>query len=112
MKHALKTPREPLDCGICGIALPLVRHHKQSLCAGCKANLPHHRSGWQAHRLVAAAIRLGFLPPASACRCVDCGTQATDYEHRDYNKPLEVEPVCRKCNFARPPAVPIRNAAA
>jgi len=112
VKQILKTPREPRDCIQCGAALPLLRHYKQYLCADCKSNPGLQRAGWQAHRLVGAAIRLGFLLPVSACRCVDCGAQATDYDHRDYNKPLEVDPVCRSCNFARPPAVQFRPAPA
>lgn len=112
MKHALKTPREPKDCAQCGSALPLVRHHKQYLCDGCRAGTPRGRFGWQAHRIVAAAIRVGFLPHPTSCKCADCGMQATEYDHRDYNKPLEVEPVCRSCNFARGPAIQIAKPAA
>ena len=103
-KFTLRTPREPKDCEQCGTALPLVRHHKAYLCEECKSKAPYRRTGWQAHRLVACAIRLGFLPRPATCKCVDCGVQATEYDHRDYGKPLEVEPVCRTCNFARGPA--------
>lgn len=60
-----------------------------------------------AHKLVAAAIRYGFLLPASAHNCVDCGDPATGYDHRDYNKPLEVQPVCTRCNNHRGPGVPL-----
>lgn len=28
-----------------------------------------------------------------------------DYDHRDYTKPLSVEPVCRSCNKLRGPAI-------
>lgn len=31
-------------------------------------------------------------------KCVDCGNKAYHYEHRSYNHPEIVEPVCRKCN--------------
>ncbi|MFA5633142.1 MAG: hypothetical protein WC997_16665 [Porticoccaceae bacterium] len=31
---------------------------------------------------------------------------ATDYDHRDYRKPLSVEPVCRRCNLSRGYAIP------
>jgi hypothetical protein len=37
-------------------------------------------------------------------RCVDCGAPATDYDHRNYDKPLDVDPVCHKCNCRRGPA--------
>lgn len=33
--------------------------------------------------------------------CVDCGERATIYDHRDYNRPIEVVPVCKSCNSKR-----------
>ena len=54
---------------------------------------------------VTRAILRGELPPAKDCLCIDCGNQARHYDHRDYNKPLEVEPVCPRCNFFRGPAI-------
>ena len=55
---------------------------------------------------VNTAVRYGQLPKLSEVEiaCVDCGVRATQYEHRDYMKPLDVEPVCRKCNKKRGPA--------
>lgn len=51
---------------------------------------------------VRAAVRYGFLSPiAAATICVDCGNRATCYEHRDYAKPLDVDPVCHGCNMRR-----------
>jgi hypothetical protein len=41
---------------------------------------------------------------AAQLRCVDCGDWANNWEHRDYSKPLEVDPVCDSCNFKRGPA--------
>lgn len=37
--------------------------------------------------------------------CRDCGDVATVYDHRDYAKPLEVDPVCRACNRNRGPVI-------
>jgi len=37
--------------------------------------------------------------------CTDCDSRATEYEHRDYNKPEDVEPICRRCNILRGPAI-------
>lgn len=34
-------------------------------------------------------------------KCADCGGVATDYDHRDYRKPLEVTAVCGPCNRRR-----------
>lgn len=50
---------------------------------------------------VNAAIRRGTLPPVKGQACVDCGDAATLYEHRNYYKPLDVEPTCRPCNRKR-----------
>jgi hypothetical protein len=60
----------------------------------------------------------GFVIPAPLHKCVDCGRQADDWEHRDYSKPLEVEAVCHGCNLSRgrafvpdynPPASPAKS---
>jgi hypothetical protein len=51
-------------------------------------------------------IARGRMQKASAFACVDCGGQARDWDHRDYTKPLEVEPVCRSCNKKRGPGHP------
>ena len=32
-------------------------------------------------------------------KCKLCDNRATEYEHRDYNKPLDVYPVCHTCNL-------------
>lgn len=60
----------------------------------------------KAHRAVRIAVLKGELPDlkASIVRCVDCGMRATDWDHRDYGKPLEVEPTCGSCNCLRGPA--------
>lgn len=55
---------------------------------------------------VAKAIKKGELPPASSLLCVDCGKQAKCYDHRDYNKPLEVSAVCKRCDCIRGPGEP------
>lgn len=57
------------------------------------------------HRAVADAVKTGGLPRLDGTiGCVDCGKPARSYDHRDYAKPLEVEPVCTKCNHQRGPA--------
>lgn len=53
---------------------------------------------------VAKAKQKNKLPSARLFACVDCGLPATEYEHRDYSKPLVVVPTCHKCNIARGPA--------
>lgn len=69
-----------------------------------RPNLKEYR-GWQAqaYRFVKLAIGAGVLPDL-ACgeyACVDCGAVATQYEHRDYARPLDVEPICKGCNLKR-----------
>lgn len=63
----------------------------------------------EARRIVAKAVRNGELRPATGFDCTDCGKPATEYDHRDYRKPLDVEPVCRSCNLKRGPALPYRT---
>lgn len=63
------------------------------------------QAAWQsmAQQAVAKAKKAGILPDLStgAFACVDCGKPATVYEHRDYSRPLDVEPVCGGCNARR-----------
>lgn len=54
---------------------------------------------------VAKAVRAGSLLPARSRMCADCGEGAAVYDHRDYNRPLDVTPVCRRCNALRGPAL-------
>lgn len=59
-----------------------------------------------AHRYVDIAVRNGDLPKLDgSVACTDCREPATEYDHRDYKKPMEVEPVCRACNQARGPGL-------
>jgi len=52
---------------------------------------------------VRRAVKSGELKnlKKSKVKCTDCDSRAEVYDHRDYNKPLLVEPVCIKCNIAR-----------
>ena len=59
----------------------------------------------RAGRLLSEALARGKIPQARRFRCVDCGKAATEYDHRDYGKPLDVQPVCHSCNMYRGPAV-------
>lgn len=58
-----------------------------------------------AHYQVWRAIRSGDLPRLDgSIACVDCGAPAKVYDHREYTKPLIVDPVCLGCNARRGPA--------
>jgi hypothetical protein len=61
----------------------------------------------RAHTAVWRAVMAGRLPNLrrDPTPCVDCGAPSVVYDHRDYGRPLEVEPVCRRCNRLRGPAV-------
>lgn len=52
---------------------------------------------------VGRAIRAGELIrlTTNIIKCADCDERATQYDHRDYTKPLFVDPVCQSCNFKR-----------
>ncbi len=60
---------------------------------------------WQskAHATVKLAIGRGLLPSLKSGEfaCADCGEPAAEYDHRDYARALDVEPVCRSCNKQR-----------
>ena len=58
---------------------------------------------------VKKAVKAGFLAPVKTLFCIDCGNPAQCYEHRDYNKPLDVDPVCRSCNYHRGAAIPLKK---
>ena len=92
-------------CKICNKQI-FFRDSRASICFPC------YDSGYgvgqrRAHAAVCVAIKKGKLKPAHDSYCVDCGNPATEYDHRDYNKPLEVEPVCQSCNYKRGSAIPL-----
>lgn len=90
------------QCIACGKTLKR-RHHHARLC-DWSSTCPSYFAKPRAHRAVRRAIVRGELPPARACVCVDCGKPATEYDHRDYSRPLDVVPVCHRCNILRGPA--------
>lgn len=54
-----------------------------------------------ASRAVNYEVRAGRIPPARDFQCTDCSRPAYCYDHRDYAKPFDVEPVCASCNGKR-----------
>lgn len=60
----------------------------------------------KARSAVARAVKKGILPPAKKMKCVDCGKKASCYDHRDYRKPLKVDPVCKSCDCLRGAGLP------
>lgn len=54
--------------------------------------------------MVGAAIKRGELPKLDGTiKCTDCPNPAKCYDHRDYGKPLKVDPVCKMCDAIRGP---------
>lgn len=93
-------------CKHCGADISK-RHWIAKQCLKCGLKVWGRITGAnKAASMVNRAVKKGLLQPAKQCTCVDCGKQAMDYDHRDYNKPLEVVPVCRSCNKKRGPAIP------
>lgn len=71
----------------------------------CRLCLPVGTAQDTALRATSLARRYNLLPTLDGLvRCTDCPKPATDYDHRDYDKPLSVEPVCHGCNIKRGPA--------
>ena len=45
-----------------------------------------------AHNAVKSAVQQKRIQPARLLACVDCGGGAQHYDHRDYSRPLDVQP--------------------
>jgi len=116
-------------CGRCKIEKPLSEFHRhasmpdgrQGYCKKCNAEYMreywHTPAGWDsAHRVKSRpeqrkkqlvrmalnkAVGEGLLPHISTQYCVDCGAPAQNYHHDDYSRPLDVVPLCRKCDYKR-----------
>lgn len=94
-------------CKDCGAENRVLNGGRCRLCSG--ANQVYRKFGTggpEARRLINKMIRKGLLQPAIEFACVDCGKPAQVWEHRDYNKPLDVVPVCKPCNAMRGEAIP------
>lgn len=61
----------------------------------------------RARSKVRGAVLRGHLPEVRDLACEDCGAPAIAYDHRDYNRPLDVAPVCRSCNWIRGAGIPL-----
>jgi hypothetical protein len=93
-------------CKVCSADLS-GRHFHAVFCLPCLFSWSKRTGSARASSAVNRAVKSGKLSPAKDCACVDCGNPARDYDHRDYNKPLQVQPVCRSCNKLRGPALPM-----
>lgn len=91
-------------CECCGVADLTGRHVRAKYCLDCRNEGQIGIGRIKALRTVNEAVRRGDLARPDTFKCVDCGEQAACWEHRDYSRPLDVEPVCRACNHKRGPA--------
>ena len=74
-----------------------------------KERIEWSRLKGKAIQAVHYAIKKGLLKnlKKEIIPCIDCGARALVYDHRDYNKPLSVSPVCISCNITRGTNAPI-----
>ena len=86
------------------------RDSRAKICWSCVRTNRTKNGQVAAINAVSKAVRLGVLPPVKSLVCVDCSKPAQCYDHRDYNKPLDVVPVCRKCNIRRGSAISVHDA--
>jgi len=108
----------PKLCGSCGRSTG-DRNRRTRFCRPCRQERERAYSreyrrrcpiAVKAHYAVQLEIQRGNLPKADELKCTDCDRNANCYDHRDYTKPLEVDPVCGGCNKRRGPAHPYINA--
>ena len=95
-------------CSFCNREI-VGRHHLAKVCFPCGIQSPKRTGAGSAISAVQYAIKKGILPSVKTLSCVDCNRAAECYDHRDYNKPLDVVPVCRKCNYRRGSAIPLKS---
>jgi hypothetical protein len=95
-------------CRLCNGEI-IGRYHSAKHCWSCSDNYGVVNGAKEAIAAVAKAVKKGILPLVKTLTCVDCGKLAEVYDHRDYNKPLDVVPVCRSCNYRRGAAIPVKK---
>lgn len=84
--------------------------HNRVVCLDCECKIYHVRKvlAQKAHYWAQYAQKKGLIPKLDgSVPCMDCGHPAWVYDHRDYRKPKDVEPVCSGCNKNRGPALPM-----
>jgi hypothetical protein len=94
-------PKPANLCRECGVQIYWARVCRT--CQKSRARRSYTKAMTKCGLATRSAILRGLLPPPTLFDCQDCGCRAKCYDHRDYSKPLEVEPVCWKCNTKRGP---------
>lgn len=93
-------------CQRCGVVDISAADYRRKYCIPCAPKVYADKGGAAAQNEVFMAVSRGDLPPVATLTCTDCGDPASKYDHRDYNKPLDVQPVCNRCNQRRGAAIP------
>jgi hypothetical protein len=88
-------------CQCCGTADISHRESAAKYCLACRNGGMVGLGRVKATQAVNAEVRAGRMQRPGEFKCVDCGEPAECWEHRDYSRPLDVEPVCRLCNNKR-----------
>lgn len=70
------------------------------------SKMESHQAQKHASTCMWRALTIGLLQDMRGQPCVDCGKTAVHHDHRDWRRPLDVEPVCHSCNLRRGPAAP------
>ena len=91
--------KHPKTCFYCGQSIAAHLNPRTRMCDPCKAaRLPYTE---MARALVEFHVDTNRIPRPDSMPCHDCGFMAEFYEHRNYNKPLHIAPICRSCNAVR-----------
>lgn len=69
--------------------------HKEEFIERAKKSNANHKDERRAQHIVNSSIERGKLKRKP---CEKCGAERADAHHDDYNKPLEVRWLCRKCH--------------
>lgn len=89
-----------IDCVRCGDSMKAYTSWEKR-CWRCVRAADNDRLRRIARMAVKDAVLAGDLPQVKTLTCVDCGNPAQCYDHRDYYKPLDVDPVCKSCDSKR-----------
>lgn len=102
-----------ITCEMCG-EQETRPSNRARFCLGCARARSNERirrwseanpNVYLAHKATTLAKWRKEIPWPNDFDCVDCGRPAECYDHRDYLRPLDVEPVCYSCNRRRGPGL-------
>lgn len=85
-------------CGYCGKAAFGNSLKNGALCDSCQfARVQEQQEAYRVFRLAVMDGLIRRLPDGETA-CIHCDAPATCWEHRDYRKPIDVQPACDSCN--------------